>query len=319
VLCLAAMLAGMACRHGSSPAVSGITPSTGPAENPPFTISQPLDPAVALDERGLNGSSWYVLDLDTGFIQVIAPDLGMERIDAQGGRAGVFPSWFDNDALLVRNIDGATYVAELGGVIRPSAAPISTPTIPSPTGGGVSRDRRWQASVTAVDGPGVVIGTLLPGGRGEPRFKVTMATLPLWSPSAPATLALLVNACSGPDANGGFDLNLFDPVTGELRGLNASPSQLIPAFVWRPDGSGIVADVVFSGDSETEPRRELQLIDVTRGVARTLVAITQAGELVPVEWNRDANKLLFAYNPGRGICDGTQPPGPPSELKHLGS
>lgn len=289
--------------------------------SPPFMLSEPVAAAVALDAASLTGSSWYVLDLASGFIQVIAPDLSEQRVDAQGGRAGVFPSWFDdsNDALIVRNIDGATYVADLSGVLRPSASPVATPTEPSPTGGGVSHDERWQASVTAVDGPGVVIGTMdLGGPGGEPRFKVTSATLPLWSPTAPATLALLVNACSGPNTNAGFDLSLFDPVGGELRDLSALTDQLIPTFVWRLDGSSIVADVVINGASETETRRELQLIDVSTGVAQTLVTIAQGGELIPVEWNRDGSKLLFTYSPGRGLCEGTGPAGPPSELQRFG-
>ena len=119
----------------------------------PFTLSLPVDASVALTEENLLGSAYFVLHVDSGLLQVLAPDLSEARIDAQGGRAGVFPEWFDDDTILVRNIDGTAYFAELGGTIRAST-PLASPTPPSPTGGGVSRDGRWQASVTAVDGPG---------------------------------------------------------------------------------------------------------------------------------------------------------------------
>jgi len=35
---------------------------------------------------------------------------------------------------------------------------------------------------------------------------------------------------------------------------------------------------------------------------RTLASIPHGGELVPVGWSPDGEKLLFFYNGGRGLC-----------------
>ena len=106
------------------------------------------------------------------------------------------------------------------------------------------------------------------------RYKITSATLPLWAPVAPSTLALLTNVCSEPDLNGGFDLVLFDPVTGGQRALSDDPHQIIPTFEWRPDGRSIAIDLVFTGNAEAEPRAEIVLVDVADASMRTLAAIS---------------------------------------------
>lgn len=243
---------------------STLTAPTPSSETPPFAILEPLAAEVALAAGSLVLGSYYVLDLDSGLVQTIVPDTSQERIDAQGGRAGIAVRWAPDGGLVVTNFNGETYLGALDGAISRPTAPVPTVTPVSPTGGGVSRDGQWQASVTAVDGPGVVVGST--GAGGDPLFKITSATLPLWSPAEASMLAVLTDVCAGPDANTGFDLELFDAATGSLSELSASPDELIPGFIWRPDGRAIAADIIHApGGNAAGSRREIVLIDVRDG------------------------------------------------------
>jgi hypothetical protein len=251
-----------------------------------------------LTDENLLGSAYFVLDLDSGLLQVLAPDLSDARVDAQGGSAGIFPGWRDSRTLVVRNITGERYLLDLDG----STSSVREPT-PLPRGETVlfSQDGEWAVYGSEGGARGVSIRT--GADLNRMKYRITSAISPVWSPAAPSTLALLTNVCAGPDINGGFDLALFDAVTGELRVLSDDPHQLIPAFEWRPDGRSIAFDLVFSGNAESEPRAEIVLVDTVDSSVRTLAAISAGGELVPVGWSPDGEKLLFGYNGGRGLCD----------------
>jgi hypothetical protein len=218
---------------------------------------------------------------------------------------------------------GPAYVVGLDGTPIVGAR-VTTPAPSSPTGGGASAAGTWQASVTASGGVGVVVGLMNDAG-GEATHRISSATLPLWSPTNDSLLALLINVCIDLNTAGGFDLALFEPNSGEMVTVEEQPGRVIPHFAWRPDGRTIAADVVFTGESQTELRRDVALIGIADAPlavgaefpTRTLLSISRSGELIPVEWSPDGGKLIVSYSPGRGICEGTGTSAPGTKVEFL--
>jgi hypothetical protein len=310
-LALVAVLS--ACDDAGAPSVTLWTNTLTPGIDAPFVLTQPVVVEAALTEDNMLGAATFVLDVESGLAQVLKPDLGEARIAAQGGQGGVFVSWYDDDTLLARNIDGRQFLVDLDGTITEQDPPIATATPGSPTGGGASSDGAWQASITATVGPGAVVSR---AGGASPMFLIPSVSLPLWSPTDPRALAMVTDVCVAP-ANSGFDFAIFDADTAELREISARDDEIVITYEWRPDGGAVAAEVVSTRDQQNEPRAELRLIDVRDGSSRALAAINAGGSLVPTEWSPDGRRLLFGYNGGRGLCDDPFVPAAPSVVERI--
>jgi len=94
LICACAAWLAVACdeKDAGTPTPTVFLPVETPVPSAPFTLSLPVDASVALTVENLLGSAYFVLHVDSGLLQVLAPDLSEARIDAQGGGAGVFPN-----------------------------------------------------------------------------------------------------------------------------------------------------------------------------------------------------------------------------------
>jgi hypothetical protein len=314
----AAAMAGCDDADAPSAGPTASAPSTVTAELP-FTLSQPIDAGAAMADEHLEGRSWFVVDVDSGLVQVLedtyvnpCPTPADGSCIAHGGIISV--RWHAPETLAVVPMYGEGYLIGLDGTSRGPATAAEPAGAPA-----TSPDDLWHASVLASGPGGVLVSTVQDGGPGEAAYRISGATLPTWSSREPVLMALLANVCTGPDLSEGFDLALFEPNSGTLRYIEEAPDRLIPQYLWSPDGGTIAAGVVSTGPSETERRREISLIDVPGAVlsadttfaSRPLISISRVGELIPLEWSVDGRKLIVGYQPELGECDpsGVKAPG----------
>lgn len=272
---------------------------------PPFTII-PAQPAAAVD---FTAPGYFVLDTTSGLVERIAMDTSPQRLAAQGGSAGLKAA-FCGDNLVIgnRSAPEPDYIIYPDGQLERGSARNCDQVAEM---GGQSPDGKWTA---AVDTSGALATVSVSDAGGSAAYRITNASSPVWSPAGGATLAVLGSLC------GAFDVLLIDPAAGTMRNLTADVD-VIPEFVWRPDGRAIAIDLVPGGDGVSrDQRRVLGLVDVSAGTLTELVSIPYDGELIPVGYNTSGDRLLFGYNGGRGLCDDGRPlPQPASELQPAGN
>lgn len=297
----------LSCGGGqSSPTATASVPAPTAAPSrladlgPPFTII-PAQPAASVD---FTAPGYFVLDTTSGLVERIAMDTSPQRLAAQGS-AGLKAA-FCGDNLVIgnRSAPEPDYIIYPDGQLQRGSARNCDQIAER---GGQSPDGKWTA---AVDTSGALATVSVSDASGSPAYRITNASSPVWSPAGGATLAVLGSLC------GAFDVLLIDPAAGTMRNLTANVD-VIPEFVWRPDGRAIAIDLVPGGDYY---RRVLGLVDVSAGTLTELVSIPYSGELIPVGYNASGDRLLFGYNGGRGLCDDGRPlPQPASELQPVGN